>query len=43
MLYLGVAYGITVGAILGYTVRLWLNERSCRRQMEALRESLSDQ
>jgi hypothetical protein len=42
MFYLGLAYGITIAAILGYTLRLWLNERSCRRQMEALRESLSD-
>ena len=39
MFYLGVAYGITVAAILGYTWRLWLNERSCRRQMEALGEA----
>jgi sarcosine oxidase delta subunit len=42
MFYLGVAYGITVAAILGYTLRLWLNERGCRRQMEALRESVTD-
>lgn len=41
MVYLGVAYGIIVAAILGYTLRLWLNERSCRKQMEALHESLS--
>ncbi len=43
MVYLGVAYGIIVAAILGYTLRLRLNERSCRKQMEALYESLSDQ
>jgi small basic protein len=42
MVYLGVAYGIIVAAILAYTLRLWLNERSCRRQMEALDESVSD-
>ncbi len=42
MFYLGLAYGITIAAILGYTLRLWLNERNCRRQMEALRESSSD-
>jgi hypothetical protein len=42
MFYLGVAYGLTIAAILGYALRLWLNERSCRRQMEALRESESD-
>jgi hypothetical protein len=42
MFYLSLAYGITVAAILGYTLRLWLNESSCRRQMEALRESVTD-
>jgi hypothetical protein len=42
MVYLGFAYGIIIVAILGYTLRLWLNERSCRRQMEALSEPKSD-
>jgi hypothetical protein len=39
--YMVFAYVVIIAAILGYTVRLWLGERSCRRQMEALNESLS--
>jgi hypothetical protein len=39
MVYMVFAYGIIIAAIVGYTVRLWLNERSCRRRMEALLES----
>lgn len=41
MVYLGVAYGVIIAAILGYTLRLWVNERSCRRQMDALSEPRS--
>jgi hypothetical protein len=41
MVYLGLAYGITIAAILGYALRLWLNEKGCRKQMEALHESVS--
>lgn len=42
MAYMVFAYGIIIAAIVGYTVRLWLNERSCRRRMEVLLESLSE-
>jgi hypothetical protein len=41
MVYMVFAYGIIIVAIVGYTMRLWLNERSCRRQIEALLESES--
>jgi hypothetical protein len=40
--YMVFAYIVIIAAILGYIVRLWLSERSCRRQMEALRDSPSD-
>jgi hypothetical protein len=38
MCYMVFAYVVIIAAILRYTVRLWLGERSCHRQMEALRE-----
>jgi hypothetical protein len=42
MWYMVFAYVVIIAAILGYTLRLWLGERSCRRQMEALHDSSSD-
>jgi hypothetical protein len=39
--YMVFAYVVIIAAILGYLLRLWLGERSCRRQMEALLESES--
>lgn len=42
MTYLVAAYGVIMSAILGYVLSLWLPERSCQRQTDALRDSLPD-
>jgi hypothetical protein len=41
MAFLITAYVVIIGAILGYTVRLFVAERACRRRLEALLESRS--
>jgi hypothetical protein len=34
--FLITAYAVIIAAILGYAVRLWVAERTCRRRMETL-------
>lgn len=41
MAFLVAAYAVTIAAILGHAVRLWIAERNCRRRMEMLRGSES--
>jgi len=36
MAFMLAAYGVIIVALLGYVLRLWLMERSYRRQMETL-------
>ena len=42
MTHLVAAYAVIMSAILGYVLSLWLRERSCQRQMQAVLESLPD-
>ena len=38
MLYLAVAYGITLSVIVGYLVSLWARQSSARRGLETVDE-----